>query len=61
MGKSNDSSYSEWDDKFSRKARKSDNRKQKKRMNSSDIMDRWSKGHSDDDDFYTDKEKFRGR
>jgi hypothetical protein len=61
MARSNDSSYGEWDDRISRRAKKAENKKNKKRINSNDIMERWSYRQSDDDEFYTDREKFRGR
>jgi len=58
MGKSNDG-Y-DWDDRISRKNRKAENRKNKKRMNSQDIMERWS-DDGNNDDLYCDREKFRNR
>ena len=49
MGKSNDGT-SDWNDRISRK--------NKKRINSQNIMERWSHNDSDDD-LYQDREKFR--
>lgn len=57
MGKSNHNS-NDWDDRISRKNRKAENRKNKKRMNSQDIMERWSQ-NNDNDDLYQNREKFR--
>lgn len=57
MGKSNDG-YNDWNDRVSRKNKKAENRKNKKRINSHDIMERWS---DDDDDLYRDREKFNKR
>jgi hypothetical protein len=59
MGKSNDWA-NDWDDRISRKNRRAENRKNKKRMNSNDIMERWS-SDNDDDDLYRDREKFHNR
>ena len=56
MGKSNNN-VNDWDDRISRKNRKAENRKNKKRINSQNIMERWS--HDDgNDDLYQDREKF---
>jgi|Laugrespbdmm15sd_2_1035082.scaffolds.fasta_scaffold122097_2 hypothetical protein len=56
MGKSNDGT-SDWNDRISRKNKKAENRKNKKRINSQNIMERWSNNDSDDD-LYQDREKF---
>ena len=57
MGKSNDGT-NDWNDRISRKNKKAENRKNKKRINSQNIMERWSHNDSDDD-LYQDREKFR--
>ena len=59
MGKSNDE-FSDWNDRISRKNRKAENRKSKKRINSQNIMERWS-SDDNDDDLYCDREKFRNK
>lgn len=53
-------SYNEWDDRISRKNRKAENRKNRKRVNSNEIMERFRRGE-DDEDFYRDNEKFHQR
>jgi hypothetical protein len=55
MGKSNNNYSNDWDDRISRKNRKAENRKNKKRINSHDIMEKWS---DDNDDLYCNREKF---
>lgn len=60
MSRSND--YNGWDDQQDyRRIKKSENKKNKKRMNSKELMERWGK-YDDDDDLYSDREKFgKGR
>jgi hypothetical protein len=58
MSRSND--YSDWDDRISKKNRKAENRKNRKRVNSNELMERFGR-KDDDDDFYENTEKFRGR
>jgi len=58
MGRSHD--YNEWDDRVSRKNRKAENRKNRRRVNSNELMERFGR-KEDDDDLYENSEKFRGR
>jgi len=59
MGKSNDD-YGGWEDRISRRNRKSENKKNRKRVNSNEIMERFGRDESDDD-LYNKQEKFRNR
>ena len=58
MGRSND--YNDWDDRISKKNRKAETRKNRKRVNSNELMERFGR-RDDDDDFYENTEKFRVR
>lgn len=58
MARSHD--YNEWDDRISRKNRKAENRKNRKRVNSNELMERFGR-KDDDDDLYCEGEKFRNR
>lgn len=59
MARSND--YHEWDDKISRKNRKAENRKNRKRVNSNELMERFGRKDDYDDALYCEGEKFRNR
>lgn len=58
MGRSND--YNDWDDRISRKLRKAETRKNRKRVNSKELMERFGRDEGDDD-LYENGEKFRPR
>jgi len=58
MGRSQD--YNEWEDRISRKNRKAETKKNRKRVNSNELMERYGR-NNDDDDLYNEGEKFRHR
>jgi hypothetical protein len=58
MGRSQD--YNEWEDRISRKNRKAETRKNRKRVNSNELMERYGR-NNDDDDLYNEGEKFHHR
>lgn len=58
MARSND--YNEWEDRISRKNRKAETRKNRKRVNSNELMERYGR-NDDDENLYNEGEKFRHR